>query len=56
MMQVDRNSFCDNVVLDSVNMAFRDEDSFLDHIYDEKQIWLNFHDDDFIYYAKMHID
>ena len=31
-MQSDRNTFCGDVVLDSVNMAFRDEDNFLDQI------------------------
>ena len=39
-MQSDRGSCCGDVVLDSVNMVFRDEDSLLDQIY-EKQICLN---------------
>ena len=41
-MQSDRDSCCGNVVLYSVNMVFRDEDSLLDQIY-EKQICLNFY-------------
>ena len=32
-MQADQNSFCVDVVLDSVNMVFRDEDSILDQMY-----------------------
>ena len=37
--------FWGNVVLDSVNMAYRDEDSILDQIY-EKQIFLNLYNED----------
>ena len=37
VMQPDRNSFCDGVVMDSANMALRDEDNHSDQIY-EKQI------------------
>ena len=33
VMQSDRNSFCGDVVLDSFNMAYRDEDSILYQIY-----------------------
>ena len=33
VMQSDGNSFCGNVVLDSFNKAYRNEDSILDQIY-----------------------
>ena len=39
-MQSDGNSFCGDVVLDSFNMSFRDEDSILEQKY-EKQISLD---------------
>ena len=42
VVQSDGISFCDDVVLDCVNMACRDEDNSLDQIY-EKQIFLNFY-------------
>ena len=38
-MQSDRNNFCGDVILDSVNMVFKDEDSISDQIY-EKQIYI----------------
>ena len=41
-MQSDGNSFCKDVVLDSVNMTYRDEDSILDQIYGI-QILLDFY-------------
>ena len=44
-MQSDGNSFGGDVVLDSVNMSYRDEDCILDPIY-EKQMFLNMHDKD----------
>ena len=40
-MQSDGNSFCGDVVLDSFNMQYRDEDSILDQIH-EKPIFSNF--------------
>ena len=33
VVQSDRNIFCDDVVLDSFDLAFKDEDSILDQIY-----------------------
>ena len=41
-MQADGNSFCGDVVMNSFNMAYRDEDSILDQIY-KKQIFSDFH-------------
>ena len=35
-MQSDRNSFCGDVVLESFNKASRNEDNFLDQIYESK--------------------
>ena len=32
-MQSDGNSFCGDIVLDSFNKAYRDEDNILDQIY-----------------------
>ena len=49
VMQSDRNNFWGDVVLDSVNMVFRCENSILDNIYG-KQICSDFHFDNF----KMH--
>ena len=46
VMQSDWNSFRGDVVLDSVNVAYRDEDSILDQIY-LKQIFLDFYYEDF---------
>ena len=40
VMHSDKNSFDGDVVLDSVNMASRDENSILDKLY-EKQIFPN---------------
>ena len=48
-MQSDRYSFCGDVVLNSVDMAFRDDDSILDQIY-EMKICSDFYYDDFILY------
>ena len=45
VMHLDGNSFLGDVVLDSVNMAYGDEDSILDRIY-EKQTFLNFNNED----------
>ena len=38
-LQLDLNSFCGDVVLDSFNMANKDEDIILDNIYEEKIYW-----------------
>ena len=38
-MQWDWNSFCGNVVFDSFNMAYRDED-ILDQKYDKQKFWI----------------
>ena len=38
-MQSDRNSFWGNVVLDSFNMAYRDESSILNHNYEKQIFW-----------------
>ena len=42
------NSFGVDVVLDSINMAYFDDDIILNHIY-EKQIFSNLYDEDFEY-------
>ena len=39
-MQSDRNSFCGDVVLDSFNMVYRDEDSILYQKYEPLGIFL----------------
>ena len=44
VMQSDRNSFCVDVVLDSVNMTFRDEDEVFEN---KKLILSDFHYEDF---------
>ena len=44
-MQSDGNSFCEDVVLDYVNMAYRDIDNILDQII-EKKIFLDFYYED----------
>ena len=44
-MQSDGNSFCADVVLDGVNMTYRDEDNILDQIY-EKKIYSVLYDKD----------
>ena len=36
VIQSDRNSFCGDVVLGSFNMAFGDDNSILDQIYENK--------------------
>ena len=43
-MQSDGNSFFGYVVLDSFNMAYKGEESILDHIY-EKQMYSDFYYD-----------
>jgi len=45
-MQSDGNSFCGDVVLDSFNKAYRDEDSILDQKF-EKQISEDLYYEDF---------
>ena len=40
VVQSDRNSCCLNLVLDSFNMAFRDEDSIIDQMYANKYFWI----------------
>ena len=40
VVQSDRYSCCLNVVLDSFNMAFRDEDSIIDQMYANKYFWI----------------
>ena len=39
VMQSDRNSFGGDVVLDSFNMSYRDEDSILDQKYEKQISW-----------------
>ena len=46
MMQSDRNSFCGEIVLDSVNMASKDKDSFSEQIY-KRQMCPDLYYDDF---------
>ena len=41
-MQSDGNSFCEDVVLDVINLIYGDEYSILDEIY-QKQIFLDFY-------------
>ena len=41
VMQSDKNRFCGDVVLDSFNIAYKDEDNILDQIY-KKQIGSKF--------------
>ena len=38
VMQSDGNSFCGDVVLDSFNKTYRDEDNILDQIYKSKYV------------------
>ena len=44
-MQSDGNSFCGDVVLDIIKMAYKDEDSILHQIF-EKQKFSEFYYDD----------
>ena len=46
-MHSEGSSFCGDVVLDSVNMAYRNEVSISDQIYEDKNIFLNFYQGDF---------
>ena len=39
-MQSDRNSYRGDVVLDSVNIAYMNEESILDHIYEKHIFWI----------------
>ena len=39
VMQSYRNSFCEDVVLNSFNMVYRDEDIILDQIYMKQSFW-----------------
>ena len=50
-MQSDRNSFCGNVVLDSVNMKHKDEDSIMPNLW--KQLYPDFYYEDFSYQENM---
>ena len=45
-MQSDRNSYCGDVVLDSLDMAYRVEDSIWDQKY-KRQIFRNLYYEDF---------
>ena len=47
-MQSDGNSFCGDVVLDSFNTVYRDDDSILEQKY-EKQISWDLYYKDFIF-------
>ena len=38
------DNFCGDVVLDSLSMAFRDEDSILDQIYEKLIFWFLYYD------------
>ena len=40
-MQSDGDSFCEDVVLDSLNEASRDEDNILDQIYKSKSVHIS---------------
>ena len=40
-MQSDGNSFCGDVVLDSFNIANKDEDNILDKMFQSKYVWIN---------------
>ena len=44
-MQSDGNSFGGDVVLDSFNVAFRDEDSILDQKYEKQILWDLYYED-----------
>ena len=43
------DSFCGDVVLDSLNMEYRDKDSILDQMY-QKQIFMDFYYEDLEFY------
>ena len=45
VMKSDGNSFCGDVVLDSFNTAYRDEDSILDQKYEKQISWDLYHED-----------
>ena len=58
VMQSEGNSLCWDVVLDSSNKAYRDDDNILEHIF-EKQIWSDCYYENLIFslhYKKMHIN
>ena len=38
VMQSNGNSFCGDVIFDSFNKAFRDEDNILDQMYEHKYV------------------
>ena len=44
-MQSDRNSFCGKVVLDSFNMAYRDEGRILYKKYEKRIFWDLYYED-----------
>ena len=41
-MQSDGNSYCGDIVLDSLNKASWDEDNILDQMYKNKYVWIIF--------------
>ena len=43
--QSDGNRFCGDVVFDSFNMAYRDEDSILDQKYEKQVFWDLYYED-----------
>ena len=45
VMQSDRKSFCGDVVLDSVNMTYRDADSIWDQKYENQIYWDLYYED-----------
>ena len=44
-MQSDGNSYCGDVVLDSFNMTYRDEDGILDQKYEKQIFWDLYHEE-----------
>ena len=52
VMQSDGKSFGEDVVLDSVDMAYREEDSILDQIYEiyENKYFLDIYNEDFDFF------
>ena len=45
VMLSDGNSFCEDVILDSFNMAYRDEHRILDQIYKKANIFYFYYED-----------
>ena len=50
VLQSGRNSFFSGVLMDSVNMKFRDNDSFLDQIYEKPISFFNLYHNDVNFY------